>query len=82
MRIPPKRRPKAWKARRGRPALARQEDDRLRYEVERSFAWLGNYRRLLIRWERRAGLYQGFFTVALALIRIKRFFPAQCAQRQ
>lgn len=62
--------------------LARQEDYRLRYKVERSFAWLGNYRRLLIRWEHHAGLYRSFFTVALALICIKRFFRAQCAQRQ
>lgn len=82
MCIPPKRRPKTWKPRRGRPVLARQEDYRLRYKVERSFAWLGNYRRLLIRWEHHAGLYRSFFTVALALMCIKRFFPAQCAQRQ
>jgi transposase len=82
MCIPPKRRPKNWKVKRGRPVLARQEDYRLRYKVERSFAWLGNYRRLLIRWERHAGLYRSFFTVALALICIKRLFPTQCAQRQ
>lgn len=82
MCIPPKRRPKNWKAKRGRPVLARKEDYRLRYKVERSFAWLGNYRRLLIRWERHAELYWSFFTVALALICIKRLFPAQCAQRQ
>jgi transposase len=44
MCIPPKRRPKTWKAKRGRPVLARKEDYRLRYTVERSFAWLGNYR--------------------------------------
>ncbi len=62
--------------------LARQEDYRLRYKVERSFAWLGDYRRPLIRWERHAGLYRSFFTVALALICLKRFFPEQCALRQ
>jgi hypothetical protein len=50
--------------------------------VERSFAWLGNYRRLLVRWEHHAGLYRGFFTVALALMCIKRLLPAQCSQRQ
>jgi transposase len=62
--------------------LARKEDYRLRYKVERGFAWLGNYRRPLIRWEHHARLYRGFFTVALALICIKRLFPAQRAQRQ
>lgn len=82
MCIPPKRRPKTWKARRGRPVLARRQDYRQRFKVERSFAWLGNYRRLLIRWEHHAGLYRGFFTVALALICIKRLYPAQCAQRK
>lgn len=76
MCIPPKRRPKNWKAKRGRPVVVRKDDYRQRYTVERSFAWLGNFRRLLIRWEHHAGLYQGFFTVALALICVKRLFPA------
>jgi hypothetical protein len=35
--------------------------------VERSFAWLGNYRRLLARWERLFGVYWGFFAVAVLL---------------
>jgi hypothetical protein len=34
MCIPPKRRPKQWKAKRGRPVVARKEDYRLRYKVE------------------------------------------------
>lgn len=82
MCIPPKRRPPKWKAKRGRPVVARKDDYRLRYTVERSFAWLGNFRRLLIRWEHHAGLYRGFFTVALALICVKRLLPAQCSQRR
>lgn len=49
MCIPPKRRPVQWRAKRGRPLVARKADYRLRYTVERSFAWLGNFRRLLIR---------------------------------
>jgi transposase len=57
MCIPPKRRPATWRAKRGRPVLARKEEYRLRYKVERSFAWLGNYRRLLIRWERLFSVY-------------------------
>jgi transposase len=49
MCIPPKRRPAKWRAKRGRPVVARKDDYRLRYTVERSLAWLGNFRRLLIR---------------------------------
>src|SRR5262249_13232278 len=71
MCIPPKRRPATWKAKRGRPVLARKDDYRLRYKVERSFAWLGNFRRLLIRWERPFGIYQSFFTVALMLLSVR-----------
>jgi hypothetical protein len=40
--------------------------------VERSFAWLGNYRRLLIRWERLFGVYRSFFAVAAMVLCIKR----------
>lgn len=45
----PKRRPATWSAKRGRPVVACEEADRQRYTVERSFAWQGNFRRLLIR---------------------------------
>ena len=72
MCIPPKRRPKTWKAKRGRPVVARKDDYRLRYTVERSFAWLGNFRRLLIRWEHCADIYRAFFLVALGRICIKQ----------
>lgn len=75
MCIPPKRRPKHWKAKRGRPLVARKEDYRQRYKVERSFAWLGNFRRLLVRWEHRSSVYQGFFTVAVLLICLRRVCP-------
>lgn len=37
----------------------------MRYKVERSFAWLGNFRRLLIRWEHLAGMYASFFIYAM-----------------
>jgi transposase len=75
MCIPPKRRPKTWKAKRGRPVVARKDDYRLRYKVERSFAWLGNFRRLLMRWEHHSSVYQGFFTVAVLLICLRRVCP-------
>jgi transposase len=71
MCIPPKRRPTTWRARRGRPVLARKEDYRRRYTVERSFAWLGNFRRLLIRWERRFDVYRSWFAFALLLLSVR-----------
>jgi transposase len=72
MCIPPKRRPADWRAKRGRPVVARTDDYRQRYAVERSFAWLGNYRRLLIRWERLFGVYRSFFAVALLRLCLRR----------
>jgi transposase len=77
MCIPPKRRPATWKAKRGRPVVARREDYRLRYTVERSFAWLGNFRRLLIRWERLLVVYRGLFAVALLLVCLRRLVGAR-----
>lgn len=65
MCIPAKRRPKRWRLKRGRPVLAWGEEYRLRFTVERSFAWLGNFRRLVIRWEHHMSVYRSWFTVAL-----------------
>jgi hypothetical protein len=72
MCIPPKRRPKTWKPNRGRPVVARKNDYRLRFKVERSFAWLGNFRRLLIRWEYHVSVYRSWFTVAVLLLCLRR----------
>lgn len=68
MCIPPKCRPKTWRPKRGRPVVARREDYARRWTVERTFAWLGNYRRLLIRWERLLAVYQGFMIFAVLLM--------------
>ena len=43
-----------------------------RWKVERTFAWLGNYRRLLVRWERDLVVYRGFFHLACALVALNR----------
>lgn len=40
--------------------------------MERSFAWLGAFRRLLIRWERLFHLYRSFFAFAVMLLCVKR----------
>lgn len=58
MCIPPKRRPATWKAKRGCPVVARKEEYRLRYTVEHSFAWLGNFRHLVIRWDHCYRVYR------------------------
>jgi hypothetical protein len=73
--MPPTRRPKHWKAKRGRPVVARKDDYRLRYTVERSFAWLGNFRRLLIRWERLFSVYRSGFAFAAMLLCVRRATP-------
>ena len=39
-----------------------------RWKVERTFAWLGWFRRLIVRHENILSVYQGFFHIALALI--------------
>jgi transposase len=70
--IPPRRRPKTWRKKRGRPLTADKETYKQRFKVERCFAWMGNYRRLLIRWERHFTVYRGFCFLALALICMDR----------
>jgi hypothetical protein len=70
--FPPSDVPKNWKAKRGRPVVAHKDDYRQHYKVERSFAWLGNYRRLLIRWERLFTVYRSWFAVAVLLIHLRR----------
>ena len=70
--IPPRRRPKNWRKKRGRPVTANRDSYKQRFKVERSFAWMGKYRRLLIRWERDLSVYSGFCFFALALICLDR----------
>jgi transposase len=72
MCIPPKRRPAKWRPKRGRPVVARTEEYRSRFQVERSFAWLGNFRRLLVRWEHLFGVYPSFFAVAVMTLCVRR----------
>jgi len=44
---------------------------RKRWKIERTFAWLGNFRRLVVRYERKITLYQGFFHLACLLITLR-----------
>ncbi|MFC6050304.1 transposase, partial [Methylobacterium hispanicum] len=63
-------------ARRG--IKSRERLGRYRWIVERTLAWLARFRRLAIRYERRAELHLAFTTLACALIchaQAKRFCP-------
>ncbi|MGW2058092.1 IS5 family transposase [Streptomyces sp. NPDC001840] len=52
------------------PAMARRGTGpgTYRFVVERAFAWLHDYRRLRIRWERRADIHDAFLKLACCLI--------------
>jgi len=43
-----------------------------RWKVERLFAWLGNFRRLVVRYERHSWNYLGFVHLGCILILLKR----------
>ncbi len=43
-----------------------------RWKVERTFAWLGNFRRLVVRYERYLKMYRAFFHVACLLITLRQ----------
>jgi transposase len=57
---------KARIARRG--VESRDRLGRHRWVVERTLAWLNRFRRLTIRYERRADIHQAFLTLGCALI--------------
>jgi transposase len=63
----PERRGK--RPRRGRkPDLS---DYRHRWIVERTVAWLGNFRRLVVRYERLTSVYHGFLTIACLIVALR-----------
>jgi transposase len=43
-----------------------------RYKVERTFSWLGNNRRLVVRWDRDITVYNAFFHIACLIITLRR----------
>jgi len=74
----------ACRKRRIRPRIARPRIDskerlgRHRWKVERTFAWLHRYRRLLIRWERRPDMHLGLLQLACCLIAFRFVVGAFC----
>src|SRR3984893_7681563 len=45
---------------------------RRRWKVERTFAWLGNFRRLVVRYDRSDVIYEAFFHIACFMIVLRR----------
>jgi transposase len=43
-----------------------------RWTVERTFSWLGNNRRLVVRWDRDIVVYNAFFHVACLVLTLRR----------
>ena len=43
-----------------------------RWKVERTFAWLGNFRRLVVRYDRSDTIYEAFFNIACFMIVLRR----------
>lgn len=59
---------------RRRPGQGRSRDPQVpqRWTIERTNAWLHNYRRIAIRWERRPELYLALVQLACSLIICRR----------
>ncbi len=45
---------------------------RLRWVVERTFAWLHNFKRLLVRYDRRAEIHEAFLALGCCLVCFRR----------
>ena len=65
--IPPYERRARKRPRRGRPVNVGPGYAE-RWRVERTFAWLGNFRRLLVRHERHLSTFRAFFVIAFVLV--------------
>jgi transposase len=46
---------------------------RRRWKVERTFAWLGSFRRLVVRYENKISVYRAFFHLACLMITLRWF---------
>ncbi len=61
-----------------RPEIARKQTEhgsglgRYRWVVERTFAWLHQFKRLLVRYEQRAEMHQALLGLACSLVCLRR----------
>lgn len=51
---------------------ASKERYRRRYKVERTFAWIGSFRRLTVRYDHSLTIYRAFFHLACIIIVLRR----------
>jgi hypothetical protein len=51
----------------------RYRGDRERWIVERTVGWLGHYRRLVVRYERKVEMYRALVLIAFLLICLSAF---------
>jgi transposase len=68
--------------RRIEPEIARRQTahgsglGRYRWVVERTFAWLHNYKRLLVRYDRRHEIHEAFLALGFCLVCFRRLRPS------
>ena len=69
-----------------RPLIARRRTahgsglGRLCWPVERSLSWLHQFRRLLVRFERRADMHEAFLALGCCLICFRKLLGSFCNQ--
>ena len=65
-----------------RPEIARRKTGhgsglgRYRWVVERTFAWLHQFKRLLVRYDRRAEIHEAFLALGCCLVCFRRLRPS------
>jgi transposase len=70
------------RARRIRPEIARRQTEhgsglgRVRWVVERTFAWLHKLKRLLVRYDRRVEMHEAFLAIGCCLVCFRRLHPS------
>ena len=65
--IPEREQRKRRRRKRGRPAKVHAASWQ-RWKVDRTFAWLNNFRRLATRYERRSEIYRAFLAIACSMV--------------
>lgn len=63
------------RAKRGRKRYFNRDVYKNRFAVERTFAWIDKFKRLLIRFERKACYFMGFHYIAFMLINLRNVLP-------
>jgi transposase len=64
--------PRRYRTRRQRQDRRKLRRYKRRWKIERLFAWLKNFRRLLVRWERHSHNFLGMVQLACMLILLRR----------